>query len=148
MYFFSFFSEKEVDFPFLGTNSPSTQLYSSISSLLVSSHSLSSQRYKSTLGILEVQISWPPLQTFLSLLSHSRFPILLPLFLLSSFFPVFVFSLLSSTFSLLIFFLFLFLFVIIAFFVSIWTSCHLYFSCSPVDLHSLSIPSIIVATTS
>ena len=109
MHFFSFFSRQEVDFPLLGTNPSSTQLHSPTSSLLVFSHSLSSQRYESTYRILEVQISWLLFQTFLPFLSHSRFLILLPLFLLSLSFSI----LLSSAFSL---FIFLFLFLLLQLF--------------------------------
>ena len=131
MYFFSFFSRQEVDFSLLGTNPSSTQLHSPTSSLLVSSHSLSSQRYESTHGILEVQISWLLFQTFLPFLSHSRFLILLPLFLFSLFFSIFVFFCFLLLF---LFSSFYFCFCHCSFFVSIWASCHLYFFCSLVNL--------------
>ena len=85
-------------------------LYNLTTSLLVFSHLLSFQKYEFTCEIFEKLISWPFLQIFLLLSSHSKSPILLPssssllffLFLIFSFY--FLLSSSSSSSFLLIFF--------------------------------------------
>ena len=76
-----------------------SQLYDSILSLLVFSHLLSFQRYRSTCGTFEKPISWPFLQTWLLFSLCSKSPIPLSPFLLPMFSSFSVFSLSFSFFS-------------------------------------------------